>query len=220
MTLEIKKYRNEIQELKIKKTLLKEDILSLHESIEEFEKEQKVYLESKEILSIVSKATQLNFAEYIQSLVTVALKAVYGDDIEFVVEIKDDGWYLMVKEIGGVEAYFPKDEEGSGVLDIISLALRVVMWSIQKPLSRNFMYLDEPMKAIGNGVLLENAISMIKDINKKLGIQFLINTHVEEIAALGDKTFYVDKKNGISKVYSEGGEKEEKQIRGKRLKRG
>ena len=218
MTLEIKRYREEIQELKIRKNILKDEIFSLHERIEELEKEIGIYLESKEVLSIVSKATQLNFAEYIQSLVTVALKAVYGD-IEFIVEIKDDGWYLMVKERGGEEAYFPKDEEGSGVLDIISLALRVVMWSIQKPLSRNFMYLDEPMKAIGIGTLLENAISMIKDINKKLGIQFIINTHVEEIAALGDKTFYVNKENGISNVYSEGGE-ERKQIRGRRLKRG
>ena len=147
-------------------------------------------------------ATQKKFIDYIESLVTVALQSVYGSDIRFVVKLDDAmNCSLLIQEGESEELYSPKDEEGGGVLDICSLALRVVMWSIQKPATRNFMFLDEPMKAIGKGLLLENAMAMIRNINKKLGIQFLINTHVPEIAGLADKTFNIEKKNGVSKVF-------------------
>ena len=219
MNFELEKYSLKLTALRSKRKTLLEQIEGHEKGIESLLFDVNVCVESKEILSAISSATQKRFLEYIESLVTVALQSVYGKDLKFIVSSKDNlDCSFMVQEGEDNEPFFPKDEMGSGVLDIISLALRVVMWSIQKPATRNFMYLDEPMKAIGKGELLENAIAMIKSISEKLSIQFLINTHEPEIANLSDRFFFIKKEKGFSRVVVDG--KEVKKVGGKiKLKR-
>ena len=59
--------------------------------------------------------------------------------------------------------------------------------------------LDEPFR-----YLSENyqglASQMIKEISVKLGIQYLIVTHEEELTESADKIFNVSIKKGISKI--------------------
>jgi ABC-type lipoprotein export system ATPase subunit len=43
---------------------------------------------------------------------------------------------------------------------------------------------------------------MIKDLSTKLGIQFIIVTHEETLAAYADRVFEVSIKKGISKIKS------------------
>lgn len=203
MNSEIIKYRNKLQDLKSKKSLLEEQVENYDKEIAKLKNIVGIYMEAKAILVSVSSATQNKFIDYIKSLTTVALQSVFGSEFNFIVkyEKNKDSWecIMMVQE-GDDEPYFPKNEMGSGVLDIISLALRVVLWSIHKPVSRAFMYIDEPMKAIGKGILLERTILMMKNISDKLGIQFIINTHEPEIANLSDRTFGVIKEKKISEV--------------------
>jgi chromosome segregation ATPase len=46
----------------------------------------------------------------------------------------------------------------------------------------------------------ENASEMIKELSRKLGIQFIIITHEPTYAAYADRTFTVAIKNGVSHV--------------------
>jgi hypothetical protein len=200
MISNISQYRAKFQDWKSKKSVLDEQIDFHQKQMGYLRDKIGISMETKSILVNVSVATQKRFLDYIESLVTVALQSVYGPDIKFIAKSEDSLECTLLVQEGDGEFYSPKDEMGSGVLDISSLALRVVMWSIQKPASRDFIWLDEPMKAIGKGPLLESSIAVLKNISDKLGIQFIINTHEPEIASLANRAFLVKKENGISTV--------------------
>lgn len=212
------KYKNKFQEYKSKKNVLQTQVEQNDLYIKKIKEEMTIWVEARSILTVVSSETQKKFIEYIRDLGTMALQSVFGFDYKFIVEYKvnKDSWdcLLLVQE-GENEPFIPKNSQGSGILDILSLALRIVLWSIKKPASRAFLYLDEPLKAVGYGELLDNAINMMKNLSKKLGIQMIINTHEDSISMLGDKTFKVNKKNGISSVEVISGETS-KEILGKR----
>lgn len=90
-----------------------------------------------------------------------------------------------------------------GAVDIAAFALRVVSWSMSYPKLRNVIILDEPMKNLSKD-MQEKASMMIKEVSKKLGIQFIIVTHEDTLASYADKTFMVEKnRKGISKVISQ-----------------
>jgi len=209
MNSRLKPYVNRFNELKARKKVLIEQIDSYEERNKELLDEISVCVEAKQVLSVVATATQKKFVDYIESLVTVALQSVYGPDLKFVVKTKENLECLLLVQEGDREPFSPEEEMGSGVLDIASLALRVAMWGIKKPASRNFIYLDEPMKAIGKGEMLESAIEMIRKISEELGIQFIINTHEPTIAKLADRSFSTTKEKMVSKVTWSSLDKEE-----------
>ena len=124
-------------------------------------------------------------------MVSNALQAVFEEDYQFIIdfEIKRNKAEAKVSlKIRGEEVD-PKDSCGGGVLDIASFALRVVLYSIQNPKSTNTLILDEGFKFLhGN---LENAMKMVKDLSKKLNIQFIIVSQISEIAECADKVFSV-----------------------------
>ena len=210
---ELIEYRKKVINLKLKKDLLEKEVKEDQESIRKAIKQKKITSEARTILSVVSSETQKRFIEYIEQLVTMGLQTVYGDDIKFIVEHKqrEDSWecVMSVKE-GEGEPYFPKNETGVGVINVISLTLRVVNWSIKKPLTRPLIILDEPMGAIGKGILSERAINMIRDISNELEIQFIVNTHSTDIVELADRAWQVTKKDRISHIEQIIGIKEKK----------
>lgn len=64
------------------------------------------------------------------------------------------------------------------------------------------MFFDEPGKFLGS--LQSLFIKIIKEISEKLNIIFVIVTHDDSIINEADKVFYVEQKDGISSVTSEG----------------
>jgi DNA repair exonuclease SbcCD ATPase subunit len=59
--------------------------------------------------------------------------------------------------------------------------------------------MDEPLKFLSVD-RQEYASAMIKQLSERLGLQFIIVTHEEELAAHADKTFSVSIRKGISTV--------------------
>jgi DNA repair exonuclease SbcCD ATPase subunit len=65
------------------------------------------------------------------------------------------------------------------------------------PRTRNTIILDEPFRFLSEDHQ-EQAGIMLKEISKKLGIQFLVVTHNPILAEVADRTFNVNIKKGIS----------------------
>ena len=91
-----------------------------------------------------------------------------------------------------------KDDEGGGLIDVISFALRVVLHSLETPQSRNVLVLDEPLKWTGK--LMSKAGQMIKEISNRLGLQVILVTHEPELSEIADRSFFVEQVDGISNV--------------------
>lgn len=152
------------------------------------------------IISEAGKHTQTYLKGYIEEMVTTALQAVFEEDYQFIIDfdIKRNKPEAKISlKIHGEEVD-PKDSVGGGVLDIASFALRIVLWSIQNPKSNNVIVLDEPLKFLHGK--MENAIKMIKDLSKKLGIQFIIVSQLEEFAEGADRVFQVTHNGKFSEV--------------------
>lgn len=150
----------------------------------------------------VQRMTQQRFKERMEALVTLAIKSVFDKrDYEFELVFEEKRNQMEVKPIiyewvDGVKYSYDslEDDFGGGMVDIVSIAMRVVLWSMERPKSRNVIILDEPGKNLGAMVSLFG--KMLREISHKLGFQLIIITHDEEILENGDRAYLVvhDKK--------------------------
>jgi len=157
-------------------------------------------LKVRALFQSAAEATQKQLEFHISGLVSSALSAVWDNPYEFVLE--------FVQKRGKTEAELwierdgermkPLDAAGGGVVDIISLALRMAFWSLTKT-SRPLLLLDEPLKQL-SADKQSKASDMLKSISEKLGIQILMVTHEKALLDAVDKQFEVKLVNGISEV--------------------
>lgn len=171
------------------------------------------WIEARRVVSEVMRLTQKSLAEYIESAVTLAIQSVYQDrDYRFVVEYvprKNRTDVELKIQKGNREPYFPKEEQAGGLLDIISFALRVVVWSIQPKRSRPILVLDEPFRFIQSQIHV--AGRMLKEVSRKAGLQVLMvaNWQNIELASIADRAWSVTRSGDVSsvRVMEEGTEK-------------
>lgn len=144
------------------------------------------------VITEVQAQTQRRFQDQVESLVTMAIQSVFSRPFTFHIEFERYRNRLacktMVKE--GDRVYDdPEYDLGGGVLDIVSFAFRVVLWSLQTPRSRAVIVFDEPMKNMG--ALIDLAGKVFWEISHKLNLQLIIVTHDEKLIEIGDRVFRI-----------------------------
>ena len=155
----------------------------------------------RDIVNEVIQLTHGKEKKFIQSIVTQALSAVYGDEYGFELEfvIKRNQPEAIPWIIREGERYSPRDEVGGGVLDIASLAMRLAVWSLTEPRPAPLLVLDEPAKFLSRDKQAAFG-EMLREISRSLGIQVLIVSHSTDIIEQADKAYEVWQEDGISKV--------------------
>ena len=148
------------------------------------------------VLTEVQKMTQSRFKDKIEGLVTMAIKSVYDRPFgfELIFERKRDKMEirpLIYEIINGQKEYYDnaEDELGGGIVDICSLALRIVLWTMETPRSRNVFILDEPGKNLG--ALISLFGQMLREISHRLNLQLIVITHEESLIEMADKAWEV-----------------------------
>lgn len=187
-----------IEQLKSKFTAYKTECKLTLNDLDVKEKEYKSLKEFSEnlqkaraIVAEAGKYTQTYLKDYIENMVTTALQAVFEEDYQFIIDFDikrnqvEVKFYLQIKE----QKMELKDTCGGGILDVISFILRIVLYSIQNPKPDNVIILDEPAKFLHGRI--DNFIKLVKDLSKKLGIQFIIVSQIPEIAESADKVFEI-----------------------------
>lgn len=155
----------------------------------------------REIVRIVGLETQQALQFHISDIATLALESIFNEPYKLkldLVERRNKTECDILFERNG-ELFNPLDASGGGPVDVAAFALRIASWSMAVKRTRNTIILDEPMRFL-SAEYQENASEMIKEISKKLGIQFIIITHEPTYAAYADRTFTVSIKNGVSQV--------------------
>ena len=202
----IKELKRRLPEWNAEKKILQNDIETLEKRLDKVVEIKKIREKAKWCFSEAVIMTKREVKEIMDPLVTSALQGIFQEeDYTFVstFEIKA-GRPICVMQVqdGDKEPFYLEEDMGGGLLDIAGIAVIVVMWILEEPRSRNSFLLDEPMKNIGIGkeVLLERAGQLLSELSKELNIQFIINTHEQEIVAISDKAWEFDKINGRSVV--------------------
>lgn len=191
--------RNKLEQLKGQRTQISQSITTLKDELRDSRRSLLRHEEAREIIREVGLKTQQQLQYSISDITSLALEAVFNDPYELKVEFvqrrnKTECDLLFVRD--GLEID-PISASGVGAIDIASFALRIASWSMQRPHTRNVIILDEPFKHLSVD-LQDRASSMIKEISKKVGLQFIIITHDPTLASYADKVFNVSIKKGIS----------------------
>lgn len=156
------------------------------------------YEKFKEILFTLSAENQTKIKEYIEHIVTLALKSVMGDSYSF--ELDFDTTKRGQSEVhffinDGINRLEPRDDTtGYGIVDICDFALRLIFLSMEDV--EPILILDEPFKNV-SPKYLQNTGKMLSEISKMLGIQIIAPTNIasEEFIELADNIIYINEKS-------------------------
>lgn len=201
---DINKIKDKYNELKIKKKFFETTLKSKQRSLTITGTRIKDYEEVRGIWIGIANKIQSTATSHIENVVTMAIQTVFEEPYEFKLVFKEERNNVTCRPIvikDGKE-YTPKDSMGGGMLDIIGFALRITMWSMQVPRSRNIFILDEPFRFCGDLTL--KAGMMLKSLSEKLNFQVLLVTHDHELKEMCDRVWIIsNRKFSIVTMISE-----------------
>lgn len=147
--------------------------------------------EALAVVQMVAQQTQDQIRYHITDLGTMALQAVFGDDIQLDLQFTEQKGKTTANLgflRGDGKVTNPLDSDSGGAADIAAFALRCSLWAMKRPRTRALMVLDEPFKNINDPSreMHRLAAEMVREVSRKLGIQFLIVTMVQELEEVAD----------------------------------
>jgi len=197
----LERYRNWLERKKGEKAKLEQELMETRSNLRRLKREQEICDKVLLIFKEVGLRIQNQLTFHISNITSLALQSVFSEPydlkMEFVERHNKSECDLYFERDG--ERVKPMDESGGGVVDVASFALRVALWSMQKPRTRPVLILDEPFKNLSSGYL-GNASEMLKELVDRLGLQIILVTHEEELIETSDKIFRVGIRKGKSFV--------------------
>ena len=141
----------------------------------------------------------------IESLVTKCLQFIFESNVKFTIEIEDlrnkaSAEFYVIDETEDLEIKTkPELSRGGGVVDIVSLALRIAFLQIQKPTIQGPLILDEPAKHVSQD-FINNVGEFLRQTSEMFNRQIIMITHDNYLSSLSNKSYRVDLINTISRV--------------------
>jgi DNA repair exonuclease SbcCD ATPase subunit len=187
----LEEIKNIIYTNKSERNLLLSQQAKVKGQLEELKRFHEESLKARALIQDAGKQTQQQLEYHISSIVTAAIVSVFEEDIEFQVEFVErrgkteaDFWYIK-----NGEKVKPISSSGGGLLDITSFALRISFWNLKK--TRAVMIFDEPMRFLSKD-LVPKAVDMMRMLADKLGLQFIMVSHVPDFIEGADKNFIIE----------------------------
>lgn len=197
----VKSLRSKVDNLRGQQTQTQKNLTKAENRLSQYQSSLELHEQAREVLRQAGLKTQQALAFHISEITTLALQAVFDDPYDLVVE------FVERRNKTECDLYFerngqkvnPMEAAGGGAVDVAAFALRVASWSMENPRSRNTIILDEPMRFLSTG-LQPKASEMLQQLSERLGLQFIIVTHEEELTEQADKIFEVSKQGKVSQV--------------------
>jgi DNA repair exonuclease SbcCD ATPase subunit len=141
----------------------------------------------------------------IEELGTFALQYVFGHEFRLEISMTPSGKkpeaeiYIVSMEEGQEIRTTAQDSRGGGIVDIVSLALKIVILQAYEPKIDGPIILDEPGKHVSSEYIMPLA-NFLKEVSQKFDRQIILVTHNPYLAETADKKLMVMLVNGKSKV--------------------
>ncbi|MCK8817761.1 ATP-binding protein [Natroniella sulfidigena] len=150
------------------------------------------------LLQETSEYAREQAKQQIEALVTQALQYVFGDEFSFEIELKESrnqpaAEFYVVSQRGDYKLRNkPQDARGGGVVDVVSLALRVaILQSYQHPPLAGPLVLDEPAKHVSEEYIV-NVTQFLKKVSEMFDRQVIVVTHQRHLTQVADRSFKVE----------------------------
>ena len=198
---EITQLRNQLERQKGQKQQIEKSLSDLRLQLRDKKRSLIRHEKAREIIRLVGLQTQEQLQFHISDITSLALEAVFPNPYKLEVE------FIQRRNKTECDLYFVRDRmkvdpltaSGVGAVDVATFALRIASWSMARPKSRNIIILDEPFRYLSENYQ-ERASSMLSEISDKLGIQFLVISHNETLAAGADKIFTTSIRKGKTRI--------------------
>lgn len=195
--------RLRFERIKGQQVQIRKDIKTFKKQKKTLEKKVILHEQAKVILTEVGLQTQKQIQFHISDITSLALEAVLKEPYKLVLD------FVQRRNKTECDIYFerngiqvdPISASGGGAVDIAAFALRIASWTLYTPRLRNTIIMDEPMRFVSKEYR-EQVSEMIKEISKRLGIQFIIVTHDPTLTKYADRVFTTTIKKGNSKITS------------------
>lgn len=169
---------------------------------EELECLEKVRL----LLSEAARHAREQGRRQVEFLVTQALQFIFGNNLRFKITIDEkrdrpEAEFYVCSTYGeniNVETT-PQDARGGGVVDVISLALRLALVHAFRPPVEGPVVLDEPAKHVSEEFSVQVA-QFLKGCSHSLGRQIIMVSHNQHLADSADNAYLVEMHQGKSSV--------------------
>ena len=157
-------------------------------------------VDARDIVNIVTLATQKQAQGIIEEIITSILYTLYGSGYEAKLkfEVKRNKTEITPVLLKDGSERDLKKEVGGGIVDVFSFGMRLVLWAMSMERTDNCLFLDEPFKNLG--IKAELMSEILKKLSDKFGLQIIIITHDERLMVYSDKSCKVSQSKGISKV--------------------
>ncbi|MGE5473177.1 MAG: ATPase [Ignavibacteriales bacterium] len=141
----------------------------------------------------------------IEALVTNCLQFIFDSNMEFSIEISETRgrpeaeFYVVSISEGQTTKMRPQEARGGGVVDIISLALRLAMLQCSSVNIDGPIILDEPAKHVSDEYITQVA-EFLKQVSLTFNRQVIMVTHNRHLTEIADKSFKIEQNDGKSSV--------------------
>lgn len=149
----------------------------------------------QETATEMQESLRWHITDIVQTAIDSVFPNMYNFKIDFI--IKNNRTNCDIYLTRGGKRINPIDGSGGGLVDIVSLALRLSAWSLGK--TDNILIFDEPLKFLSEG-LKPVAGEIIKTLSEKLNLQLIIVTHDKFLIDIADKVFEVKLKDKVSHI--------------------
>lgn len=135
------------------------------------------------LVQVVAEQVQEAAHARIAGVVCQCLQAVFDDPYEFKIVFdrargRTEARMVFVRDGDEIN---PIDSSGGGVIDVAAFALRLSCIMLSRPASRRVVVLDEPFRFVSEGYR-PRVRAMLLDLAGRLGVQFIMVTHIKELA--------------------------------------
>lgn len=181
--------------LKGEHKLLSEQQNKSESLIEKYKKDEIIYSQAVELLSLVQKVTRDKIKDSFETIVTHALNYIFeSDKYKFELVFKRRGnlqeLSFAVLTPDKDEAFDPLTTDAGGVLNVVSFALRVVLMEVSNPKVNGFILSDESFANLSSDHI-EKASEFLQEINKKFKRQIIAISHQSQLLQSADKLIEV-----------------------------
>jgi DNA repair exonuclease SbcCD ATPase subunit len=190
-------YSDSLSSVRTKRDELKTQIDSLEQRVDALQR-------ASALLQSLSNLSRERVSKHLSEIVSTALQYVYGSDFKFELELVTDKrgnttveYYVTSGD--GIRTR-PQDSRGGGVVDVISIALRIgVLLLMNNPPLPGPIILDEPGRHLDQESAVRFA-EFLKYISSTTGRQFIVVTHHEAMLPYADAAYVIEKSGDISTV--------------------
>ncbi|WP_100404414.1 AAA family ATPase [Bacillus solitudinis] len=201
----LRQAQDEWTRLDAKRQLLTEQLSKKKTELEAYYDTVDVYEKARILLQQSAEYAREQAKQQMETLVTNALQYVFGPLFSFQIELEEHGnkavaEFYVISDYEGVKIKTkPQDSRGGGVVDIVTLALRVALIETVQPKQTGPLLLDEPGKHV-SGEYIYYLYEFLKSLSTMFGRQIIMITHNHHLAESGDKAFDVVISDGVSEV--------------------